>query len=180
MPPGLIRPVHRRRPAGPLGHLPFSRRRQLTTIPKSYLSRIINHLGIRPQRQPWGQPSAALRLTAVRLPEGGRQRHAAGEATLNRRPDASGQKPRIPTRPPSPSAGTSSQRPPWIAQSYSAPGPEVGGTSSPTSTSSSSTRGPVMRERNVPPLAMPWTGSGSSTTRAIWTTKAHTAGWWTD
>ena len=44
----------------------------------------------------------------------------------------------------------------------------------------SSTRGLVMKERNVPSLAMPWTGSGSSTTRAIWTTKTRTTGWWTD
>ena len=43
---------------------------QLTTIPKSYLSLIINLLEIRPQRQQWGQPSATFRLTAVRLPEG--------------------------------------------------------------------------------------------------------------
>ena len=93
-PLGLNRPVHRHRPAGPLGHLPLSRRRQLTTIPKSYLSRIINLLGIRPQRQQWGQPSTNLRLTAVRLPDGGRQRHAPGEATPNRQPDASGQAPR--------------------------------------------------------------------------------------
>ena len=50
-PPGLNRPVHRHHPAGPLGHLPLSRRRQLTTIPKSNLSRTINLLGIRPQRQ---------------------------------------------------------------------------------------------------------------------------------